>query len=741
MTSKISYFKIAIEDLRHRTWMLALSCLGSLLALPVFFLLANRAYWNDYQRVLKYHPGKTDAALSLLGKYINHMNTYSAITCGIVLILGALIVGICGFRYLYSKKMVDLYHSMPIKRSRLFFIKHLNGLLIWLLPMVLSLLVTLLLMSFNLVKVGYAAGIGSLLPAYGKLLLFCLLSFLTVYHFCLVCVMLCGNAFNAICSTILGGCSIAALWALNIIYSEAYLKTFVTSSLDMEKVFWLSPLVNAVYMLTYPALDSNITSVPGEVTYWILSLLMIVVLLVAAYLLYRKRPSELAEHGIESKPVQHFLRVLLSLIAGVTFALIFIAILDAEATGWILFGSILGAFLAFGVLNIIFHMDFRAFFRHKWEMLLTIVIACLIFPVYKFDLTGYDKRLPKQENIAEVEYYIYEFCEQGFNHSTVSYEDTSALYQLLQAVTDERHLENEMEESGHISLSITLTNGRQFHRSYDYLESDLELLRPIIEDENYINAYYPCSTGQLGIPDRMELTTEANSIVYNDLNESQRQTIMEAYYQDFAQHSTMEELACGVSVCEISAYYNDVDYDLSRSYLLNRCELRVYDTYTATIAAIEECIPGCNLIPDAEDIYYLEILPDVDISLPKDCLYSYFGLEGYPDYDTYEGEYQQTESALPEADVISTEAYTSQIVATERVKQYVLNVEDTDEIASLLPLLHIGYRRYCSLDSLQEGYVYLGQVHLTNGNMVTCYVKAGELPKEWIDKISLVESP
>ena len=134
-------------------------------------------------------------------------------------------------------------------------------------------------------------------------------------------------------------------------------------------------------------------------------------------------------------------------------------------------------------------------------------------------------------------------------------------------------------------------------------------------------------------------------------------------------------------------------------------------------------------------------MPDVNTLLPKDSLYSYFGLEGYPDYDTYEEEYQQTEAELPEAEVISTEVYASQIVDTERVKQYILNVEDTDEIASLLPLLHIGYRRYCSLDSLQEGYVYLGQVHLTNGNMVACYVNAGELPKEWIDKISLEESP
>lgn len=41
MTSRHCFFSVMKEDLRHKTWMLALSVLGNLLALPVLFLLGT----------------------------------------------------------------------------------------------------------------------------------------------------------------------------------------------------------------------------------------------------------------------------------------------------------------------------------------------------------------------------------------------------------------------------------------------------------------------------------------------------------------------------------------------------------------------------------------------------------------------------------------------------------------------------------------------------------------------------
>ena len=44
MTSRALFYKGMIEDLRHRIWMIALSCLASFMAFPVVYLLAKQEW-------------------------------------------------------------------------------------------------------------------------------------------------------------------------------------------------------------------------------------------------------------------------------------------------------------------------------------------------------------------------------------------------------------------------------------------------------------------------------------------------------------------------------------------------------------------------------------------------------------------------------------------------------------------------------------------------------------------------
>ena len=64
MTSRISYYKIALEDLRRRIWMLALSCLGNVLALPVTFLIMN----HDYLEIIE-RNSETSEIIALFQRY------------------------------------------------------------------------------------------------------------------------------------------------------------------------------------------------------------------------------------------------------------------------------------------------------------------------------------------------------------------------------------------------------------------------------------------------------------------------------------------------------------------------------------------------------------------------------------------------------------------------------------------------------------------------------------------------
>ncbi|MBR1930990.1 MAG: hypothetical protein IJ833_05900 [Lachnospiraceae bacterium] len=719
MTSKISYFKIALDDLRHRMWMIALSCTGSLLALPIFFLFANDSYIASYHRVLEYDSLQF-AQSNLDRNYAGFLMYYSRISCSIILFIGALIVGIFGYRYLYSRKMIDLYHSMPVKRNALFLIHYIDGFLIWLIPMLISLGITLILLLVNMARYNIINNFGSYLLVIGQNLLLYILAFLTVYNFCLFCVMLCGNAFNAICLTGLGGVLVAGLWGLHCAYSSVYLHTYHMPTLDFRQVSWASPLVNAVVLL----LEENDRSglFQGEPFFLFMSILVIIATFAAALLLYLRRPSELAEHGIDNRPTQHIIRIAVSIAAGLSLGGIFIVVLNRTAYGWILFGIVFGVFLIFGILNVIFHMDFRAFLKYKLELFLTVLAACLLLPIYRFDLTGFDTRLPRQANIEGVKFEFGGLGDSLPNYRTqylgsnstdtrqddfVHYEDTTPLYHFLQTLTDKAHISAAAYSyGGSCIVYLQQKNGSVFARSYRVLDTDQEQLRSIIEDDRFRDIYYPVSSGLYGAPDQLQINCSFAGLSYRDLNATQRTDIMDAYTRDFLNHYTMEELTSGVTVCELRAEYHKEDDTPTYSYEY----FPVYDTYTETMATILKYYPDCPIVRDNLNIASIDITLELSGDLPLDTLYSYFGLDGYPSY---------------------TEA-------SEDYYYFHLRVDDPGDMNELYPYLHIGSLYSNSLSHLcEDRYVYLGDLVLESGDHVSCYVDRGQFPKEWIERIEI----
>ena len=120
MTSRALFYKGMIEDLRRRIWMIALSCLASFMAFPVVYLLVKQD-WD--RRVGYWYPEiGWDLLEYRVESVVEFFHYYMTIGGGIVLGVGALIVGIFGFRYVFSKKMIDLYHSVPVTRKQLFLI-------------------------------------------------------------------------------------------------------------------------------------------------------------------------------------------------------------------------------------------------------------------------------------------------------------------------------------------------------------------------------------------------------------------------------------------------------------------------------------------------------------------------------------------------------------------------------------------------------------------------------------------
>lgn len=750
MTSKISFYKLCKEDLRRRIWMLALSALGSFLALPVSFLIANKEYTYRIERM-----ADRELIPSILRRdYLTFLTSHGLLTEGCVLFFGALIVGIFGFCFLFSKKHTDLYHALPVKRERFFLVVWLNGLLIWLVPMVLSMLLTILFMLPGLFTYGSISYLGDLVGAACLVMLLYLCAFLLVYHFAILCVMLCGNLLNTISFLALLGTLSGVLYGLIYLCSDQFLRNFSRLSFSFTKIAWLSPLLQAPELLSeagnrlynlflpigserYLYTDRGFLDTTSFLFLLCSALFMLCLFWIAALLLYRRRPSELAENGVHYGIMGHFLRIYAGIVGGVSGFLLFRLILNATDYGWMIFGMLLCGILAFGAVNMILQMNFRTFFSHRIELFASLLLCSLALLFFVKDLSGFAKRLPDKEAIAGMHFSLTYEDQYNNEQSRNAYLDTDAdrIYPLLSALA-----KPDRDLSGSTMLfpvTVYLKNGQRFYRNYTLTMAEMEYIRPLLENESYKETFYPMASGLLGLPDSLYASAanqnEEDSYV-QIVDPAAIQEISEAYFADFNDHFSLEELDSSIYVTTLKLTYSSWEtnaYGNHADFSVRRYSLSVPDTYERTLKALRKVDP--SLAPATEKLSILSLFPGSYTQAIEglDGYYSYFGVEGYPDYDTYLESLYQIESAPITQDAGSSEQVIQAVADTSAYSSQKGSIS-SDKLTNILPLVTLGARHYGPFSQLTSDSVYLGSIYCTDGTLYEAYVRKGALSKAQI---------
>ena len=384
-----------IQDLRHRIWMIALSCLASFMAMPVCYLLVKQ----NWDRRIEYWTLESSWTIESykVTAIQQFFNEYMTITGGVVLVVGALIVGIFGFRFVFSKKMVDLYHSVPITRKQLFFIHYLNGFLIWFVPMMLGAVIcALMALVFLGDFMAWMGTLGTLAVTIGNLVL----AFLIVYHLAIAAVMLSGNILNTLLNGTIISFVVLAFYGMIEVFMYTYFETYYSFfSENLKNVIWAAPLPGAIYQLVMRCNGF-------EMAPFVMNIVVMFALFIAGFGLYITRPSELAEQGMKIKPVQIVFKTAVTILAGMAGWMFFGLLTNTGSIGWTIFGTVLVSVLVYGILDIIFNMDFKAFFKNKIQMLVTTVAGILIGFTFLFDWVGFDTYVPGKDQIANMGIYV-----------------------------------------------------------------------------------------------------------------------------------------------------------------------------------------------------------------------------------------------------------------------------------------------------------------------------------------------
>ena len=518
MTSKSLFFKLMKEDFKTRVWTLAISILIFFFSLIV--ATAMMISFNLYEGSA--YSYKADLALNFIS-YIDVKNPFF----GMIFIVLALVMAMSGFSYLYSKKKVDMYHSLPVKREVLYFIKIINGILIVLIPFIICEIVASLLILAN---TGEIIVITSALWSIAEwTLLFIMSYFLTVFS-----IMLTGNMLIGILA-----CGFFSFYfpLISLVlkgYQSTFFDTYYTSGFIIENVL---PNMSS-FMLMFNIFELK----------W-LTRIIIVILASIAFLfinlfLYKKRASEAAGKSVSFNVIKLPIKAMMVIFISILMYLLGYEVMN-DSIGWGLFGLIVSGAITHCVMEIIYNQDFKKIFAKKIELLVLIIISIFIAAAFQFDIFGYDSYIPSASQIkstAVISDLLESNSEQYYNKVEISdgYYDESfvdvdyasdskieadqikkmdiqnkdAVLELARQGIEAAKYDLEPQgDFDRVLISYKLKNGRTVGRVY-YVDLDQSTsgLSSVYADESYKKSSYPILSEN---PENI-VSVDFNGIMDND---------------------------------------------------------------------------------------------------------------------------------------------------------------------------------------------------------------------------------
>lgn len=420
MTSGNLFFKLMKEDLKRRLWAIGFSVLALFFAMPMAAAMGIGEIGNQYKQWLISGTGYENIVpealrqaqiLRLAGEILGFENYALFMMVG----AAAMILGLTGFLYLHSKKQIDFYNSLPVKREMLFTVKFLDGFLIILAAYLINMFAAFGIFCGN----GIAAG--DLFKMMFASFMVNMIGFLLIYVVMVIAVLLTGNLFISILGA---GVLYGYMPAVSLLIEGLKSLFFVTRGREGD-VYWLAKYGSPIGYFTKLAgagletfhsdqfyddidygfsrihqmyLQSTADSGAELLKLCGIGIFAVVILAGIALVLYRIRPSEAAGKAMSFKKTQAPIKILLLVPMTVTTTVFLWSIYYSGI--WAAVGFVLGLVLTSCLIEIIYHFDFMKLFANPVQTVLGGVIALLVLGTFWMDVFGYDSYIPDEKDFV-----------------------------------------------------------------------------------------------------------------------------------------------------------------------------------------------------------------------------------------------------------------------------------------------------------------------------------------------------
>ena len=470
MTSKISFFKLRKENMRHHLAVLLLTCFCFLMHILAFVIRIQNL------------TGDTDLKHSEVMESVAVWAQPGYVQSFFVIVL-AVILAMSGLSYLHSRTKTDFYHSLPIKRENLFAVIALNCLLIFALPFLFACLAETAIAGITgFLTVTFVKNVAASILCY-------FLVFTMSYLTAALAMIMTGNLIVGL----LGFCVFAGyapILVKNIFpcLANVFLDTYVNTMSARDGFDYFSPISLAAWV-TSPDSGAGWSMKEHVVPLGVL-LVEIVLLLLLCQKLFKIRPSEAAGKAMAFPKLNPIIRIMLVIPMALFSGVFFYSMVMNEYKIWLVIGVAIGAFVFHGLIESIYQFDIHGLLSNKKQMGICMAICFIIVGFFYTDAFGYDKYVPEVDKTGAILVEPQIFSDRadaywGEERDGVSGQPMEDVMGLLRQKVESLATTNE-EYQDFVTVTYVMKNGRKIKRQYTMtLEEENEIMSQMLASKEY----------------------------------------------------------------------------------------------------------------------------------------------------------------------------------------------------------------------------------------------------------------
>lgn len=401
MTSKSLYWAKWKENVKRRGWTLILCMTALFLMLPAKTLMElNEGNQSLQERIAEGMAAQEIEIYRqrLCSAFYRSVEFDSAFVLAMAFF--AVLFAVQGFSFLYDKKKMDLYMSVPVSGPKRYVLIWANGILLFGGCYLLNLMVSW--------------GIGAFFGFMNAQVLVCsllaflvnMLAFTAIYQLALLAVMLTGNVLTALLGSGVLFIYEPAVRGLYITYKSQFFISYCNmDEMRIVNGYYWTPFVNymrfssrCAWSTSSAVPDAGLGALGKEVLYLLIAAVLIGGL---AYLLFRKRKAESYSQAISFPVCKGVLEILLLIPFSMATGLV-TAYLGHDKNFFLFAGAFGGLVIGHALIQLIYERDLKAILRGKGLAAICLAATAFLVCVFRFDLLGYDKYLPGEDDLESL---------------------------------------------------------------------------------------------------------------------------------------------------------------------------------------------------------------------------------------------------------------------------------------------------------------------------------------------------